>query len=185
MTKLSKKRGLFLGVCASFILLAAGCGSDDTATESETTSSESAEVVTTASISSNPEDVVKGLSADGTWIFAVTDNVTVDEDLTVAGTFHDGGEDSGDVYRKLALYAQDEDRNITDEYTLTAPTMTVESPNFRIQNGTFVGNVVVKAEGFELADSTIEGNVTFDSQELMDSAKLDEGTVTGEITVAE
>lgn len=185
MKKLSKKRGLFLGLCASFILVAAGCGNDDTATDDETASSESAEVVTTASISSKPEDVVNGLSEDGTWIFAVTDDVTVEENLTVAGTFHDGGEDSGDVYRKLALYAQDEDRNVTDEYKLTAPQMIVESPNFRIQNGTFVGDIEVKAEGFELAESTIEGDVTFETQELMDSAKLDEGTVTGEISVAE
>lgn len=29
------------------------------------------------------------------------------------------------------------------------------------------------------------GNVTFETQELMDSAKMDEGTVTGEVTVAE
>lgn len=188
MSKSIKKRNLFFGVFASVILLAAGCGNDDTATENESTASsaeESTEVVTSASISNKPEDVVAGLSENGTWIYVITDDVTVEEDIMVAGTFHDGGEDSGDVYRKLALYAQDDDRNVTDEFTLTAPSMTVESPNFRIQNGTFAGDVIVKEEGFELAESTIEGNVTFDSQELMDSAKLDEGTVTGEITVAE
>ncbi|MBM6615722.1 polymer-forming cytoskeletal protein [Desemzia sp. RIT804] len=185
MTKLNKKRNLFFGVCASFILLAAGCGNNEDTTESESSVDESSEVITSASISDKPEDVLPGLSENGTWIYAITDDVTVEEDIMVAGTFHDGGEDSGDVYRKLALYAQDEDRNVTDEYTLTAPSMTVESPNFRIQNGTFAGDVIVKEEGFELADSTIEGNVTFDSQELMDSAKLDEGTVTGEISVAE
>lgn len=186
MATFNKKRGLFLGVCASFIILAAGCGNDEETTESESSAAEeSTEVVTTASISNNPADVVAGLSQNGTWIYAITDDVTVEEEIVVAGTFHDGGEDSGDVYRKLALYAQDDDRNVTDEFTLTAPKMTVESPNFRIQNGTFVGDVEVKAEGFELAESTIEGNVTFESQELMDSAKMDEGTVNGEVTVAE
>lgn len=197
MVKSNKKRGLFLGVCASLIILA-GCGNNDEVAEDASSASstvesaemassttESAEVVTTASISNDPEDIITGLSAEGAWIHAITDDVTLTEDILVSGTFYDSGEESGDVYRKLALYAQDEDRNVTDEFTLTAPMMTVESPNFRIQNGTFVGDVVVSAEGFELADSTIEGNVTFDSQELMDSAKLEEGTITGETTVAE
>lgn len=188
MIKTNKKRALFLGACASIIIFAAGCGNNDDTAEKESSASsavESTEVVTTASISNEPADVLAGLSEDGTWIYAITDDVTLTEDLVVAGTFHDGGEESGDIYRKLALYAQDEERVVTDEFILTAPTMTVESPNFRIQNGTFVGDVVVKAEGFELAESTVEGNVTFDTQELMDAAKLDEGTVTGETTVAE
>lgn len=193
MVKLNKKRGLFLGVCASLIILA-GCGNnEDTADKasssvasSEVASSvaESTEVVTTASISNDPADVVAGLSADGTWIYAITDDVVVPEDIIVSGTFYDKNDESGDIYRKLALYSQDEDRNVTAEFTLEAPKMIVESPNFKIQNGTFVGDVVVKAEGFQLADSKVEGNVTFDSQELMDSAVLDAGTVTGETTVA-
>ena len=193
MVKLNKKRGLFLGVCASLIILA-GCGNnEDTADKasssvasSEVASSvaESTEVVTTASISNDPADVVAGLSADGTWIYAITDDVVVPEDIIVSGTFYDKNDESGDIYRKLALYSQDEDRNVTAEFTLEAPKMIVESPNFKIQNGTFIGDVVVKAEGFQLADSKVEGNVTFDSQELMDSAVLDAGTVTGETTVA-
>lgn len=193
MVKSYKKRGLFLGVCASLIILA-GCGNnEDTADKasssvasSEVASSvaESTEVVTTASISNDPADVVAGLSADGTWIYAITDDVVVPEDIIVSGTFYDKNDESGDIYRKLALYSQDEDRNVTAEFTLEAPKMIVESPNFKIQNGTFVGDVVVKAEGFQLADSKVEGNVTFDSQELMDSAVLDAGTVTGETTVA-
>ncbi|AGY81133.1 MULTISPECIES: hypothetical protein [Carnobacterium] len=188
MIKSNKKRALFLGACASIVIFAAGCGNNEDTADKESTASsvaESTEVVTTASISNDPADVMAGLSADGTWIYAITEDVTLSEDLVVTGTFHDKGEESGDIYRKLALYSQDDDHNVTDEFTLTAPTMTVESPNFKIQNGTFVGDVVVKAEGFELAESTVEGNVTFDSQELMDSAVLDAGTVTGETTVAE
>ncbi|MGX7394495.1 hypothetical protein [Carnobacterium mobile] len=185
--KLNKKRGLFLGLCASFIILVAGCGNnDDTADKASSASSvaESTEVVSGASISSKPEDVVAGLSEDGNWIFAITDDVTLPEDLVVSGTFHDKGDESADVYRKLALYSQDEDHKVTAEYTLTVPTMTVESPNFKVEHGTVVGNIEVKAEGFTLANSKVEGNVTFDSQELMDSANLDEGTISGETSVA-
>lgn len=79
----------------------------------------------------------------------------MEEDLTVSGTFHDGGDESADEYRKFALYEQDDERVVTDEFTLTVPMMTVESPNFRIQNGTVDGDVYVDAEGFELKESTV------------------------------
>lgn len=63
MATFNKKRGLFLGVCASFIIFAAGCGNNEETTESESSAAEeSTEVVTTASISNNPADVVAGLS---------------------------------------------------------------------------------------------------------------------------
>ena len=71
MVKLNKKRGLFLGVCASLIILA-GCGNnEDTADKasssvvsSEVASSvaESTEVVTTASISSTGNGWKEGKS---------------------------------------------------------------------------------------------------------------------------
>ena len=120
MIKTNKKRALFLGACASLIIFAAGCGNNEDTAEKESSASsavESTEVVTTASISNDPADVLAGLSEDGTWIYAITDDVTVTDDIVVAGTFHDKGEESGDVYRKLALYAQDEDDKVTDEFT--------------------------------------------------------------------
>ncbi|MGB3161323.1 MAG: polymer-forming cytoskeletal protein [Carnobacterium sp.] len=186
-TKSTKKGRLFLGLCASLIILVAGCGNNEETADKESVASstaESAEVVASASISSKPEDLVMGLSEEGGWIFAATDDITLTEDLVVAGTFYDKDDKSADIYRKLALYAQDEDRKVTAEYTLTVPTIIVESPNFKIENGTVVGDIVVKAEGFTLANSTVEGNVTFDSQELMDASTFDGETITGETTVA-
>lgn len=181
----NKKRSLLLTALASTSLLLAACGGGDDTADTASTTDTATETVTAASISDQPQDVVEGLSEDGNWIFAVTDDVEVTEDVTVAGTFHDGGDESADVYRKLALYAQDDERNITDEYTLTVPTMIVESPNFSIHNGTLDGDIEVNAEGYTLTGATVEGNITFASQELMDSANLDDGTVNGEVTVAE
>lgn len=132
---------------------------------------------------SDPEAVVKGLSADGYWILSLLSDVTVDKEIAVDGTFHDKDDSAGKVFRKLALYAQDSDRNVTAEYTLTVPKMTVTSPNFRIQNGTVKGDVYVNAEGFELSGTTIDGNLVFASQELMDAALLEDGTVTGSVSV--
>lgn len=57
--------------------------------------------------------------------------------------------------------------------------MTVKSPNFKIQNGTVKGDVVVEENGFTLApDTTIDGNLDFASEEFQKSAAI-EGTVTG------
>ncbi|WP_027108913.1 hypothetical protein [Lacticigenium naphthae] len=179
------KKGSLLTLFAASTLLLAACGDDAADETADTTADTTEEAVSAASITDQAEEVVASLSADGNWITAITESVEVSEDVTVAGEFTDGGEEGADVYRKLALYAQDDDRNVTDEFTLTVASMTVESPNFRIQNGTVVGDIQVNAEGFELAGSTVEGNVTFASQELMDSAKMDEGTVNGDVTVAD
>ncbi len=151
--------------------------SEPTGTEDEDT----VDAVTTPSITGDKEEVAKSLSADGNWITAITNNVTLDDALTVDGTFYDKNDNTKDVYRKLALYAQDADKNVTDTYTLTVPEMTVSSENFRIQEGTVVGDITVSANGFELKNSTIDGSLTFTSEEFKSSAKLDEGTVTGEI----
>jgi len=165
--------GGFLGACDA---------AEDT---TEETTEENGDAVTAASITADPDEVMASLSEDGTWITALLDNVTLEEEVTVAGTFHDGGDEAEAEYRKLALYAQDDERNVTDTYTLTVPMMTVESPNFRIQEGTLDGDVYVDAEGFELTNSTVTGDVTFSSQEMMDAAMMDEGTVEGEVTVEE
>ena len=82
------------------------------------------------------------------------------------------------------MYAQDADRNITADYMLTVPLMTVRSPNFRIQNGVVRGDIVVEADGFELYGGTLLGNLTFRTQAQMDSANLDEATITGTVSIA-
>lgn len=48
---------------------------------------------------------------------------------------------------------------------LAVPTMTVETPNFGLGNGTDFGDIVAKAEGFTLVNSTIKSKGTFGTQE--------------------
>jgi hypothetical protein len=59
--------------------------------------------------------------------------------------------------------------------------MIVKSENFRIQGGTFIGDVYVEANGFNVGKAaTVDGNIYFASQEYMDSFYVDEsGKVTG------
>ena len=162
--------------------------SDTTAsTEVTTETSEQQDVVSTASISDKQDVIEKALSAEGNWIIAVTNDMTFDSDVTIAGEFHDKGDAANDIYRKFALYAQDENHTVTANYTITVPKLIVESENLNIVNGTVKGDVEVKANGFVLNGSTIEGNLTFEKAEYQDSAVLDQegSSVTGEVTVAE
>lgn len=131
-----------------------------------------ADVVTTASIVKDGEAVINGLSAEGTWIVATLNDITLSEDLVVAGEFMKDDE----IYRKLGLYTQDEDRNVTARFTLTVPTMIVKSENFRVQSGEIKGDVHVMADGFELKNATVEGNVYFSHPRFMDTFVMDEAS---------
>lgn len=138
------------------------------------------DVVTSASLVTDANDLVAGLSADGTWIVAVYNNMALKQDIIVEGEFVNREE----IARKLALYTQDEERNITASFTVSAPKMVVKSENFRLQGGTFKGDVIVEANGFNMRAATIDGNLYFASQEAMDSIEISEdSTVTGETAV--
>lgn len=191
------KKILSLSAVALLAVTLGACSSDDTSNSSassssapatsETAASSTADVLSTASVSSDPTVLEKALSADGNWIVAATSDITFDNDVTVAGEFHDKGEDSGDIYRKFALYSQDEDRNVTAEYTIKVPQLIVESEGFNIVHGTVDGDILVKANNFVLDGATVTGNVTFEKQVYQDSAKLTENDakVEGEVTVSE
>ena len=145
---------------------------------------ESADATTgaTQSVIASSDDLEEGMSSEGGWIVIFEGDVESDEELTLEGGVENN---DGEIARKLALYTQDDDRNVTKRYTLTAPMLTVESENARIQNGTFKGDVHVNANNFQLPGGTIDGDLTFASEELQESAQLEEGEITGEISVEE
>ncbi len=151
----------------------------DTATEDNTTP----DVVTTASIVDTEDAFMKAISKDGTWIIAILKDLTINKDLTLEGEFKNGKQDESGkdiIQRKIALYTQDENRNITARFTLTAPKLTVTSPMASIQHGTFKGDLYVNVADFELIDATVDGNVYFSSEEIKSSFKMDDKSkVTG------
>ena len=162
--------------------LLSGCGSKPAATTEATTAvateaTTGVDTVTTASIVDNADAVIAGLSADGTWIVATLNNLSTDKEIIVDGLFYNKDDTTSNIYRKLALYTQDADHKIIDSFTLTAPKMTVKSENFKIQGGTFIGDVYVEANGFNLNAATVTGNVYFASQEYMDSFVTDDVSV--------
>lgn len=169
-----------IAVLSIFILAAcSGAGEQEVAQETET-----ADTVTTASIVADEEAFVNAVSADGYWLVATLNDLTFEEAITVEGEFYDGGDSENDLYRKIAAYAQDDQRNITDRYTITAPEMVIKSPNTRFQAGTFVGDIIVEADGFTLYDAAVEGNIYFTNEEYQDSAEItDDSEVSGVIEV--
>ncbi len=190
---MKKTMSILLALLLAMTLFVA-CGqeeetpAEDTTTEDAGTESgtEEVDVVTTASIVDNGQAVVDGLSADGTWIVATLNDTETDQDIIVEGLFYDKDDESSDIYRKLGLYTQDADHNILEQFTLTAPKMVVRSENFKIQGGTFIGDVYVEANGFNVGKAaTVDGNIYFASQEYMDTFVVDEtAEVTGTQEVA-
>jgi hypothetical protein len=134
------------------------------------------DAVTSASIVDNAAAFEKAISSTGTWIIAIIKDVTVDKDISLDGEFKNGKKDTAGndiIQRKVALYAQDADRNITARYTLTAPKFTITSPEASIQHGTFKGDLYVSVKDFSLVDATVDGNVYFTTDEAKSTFKMD------------
>jgi PBP1b-binding outer membrane lipoprotein LpoB len=141
------------------------------------------DVVTTASIVDNSAAFEKAISKEGTWIIAIVKDLAVDKDIVLDGDFLNGKKDDKGIditQRKVALYSQDADRNITARYTLTAPKLTVNSLNASIQHGTFKGDVYVVGKNFQLIDTTVEGNIYFMNEEAKSTFTADDkSSITG------
>lgn len=146
-----------------------------------------ADTVTSASITDNSDVFEKAISAEGTWIICLIDDMTFDKELVLDGKFLNGKkDDKGNdiVQRKIALYSSDNNKNKIASFTLTAPKLTVNSENAILQGGTFVGDVYVNANGFNLVDQKVEGNIYFSSEEYKESYVMDDkSSVTGSIEV--
>lgn len=156
--------------------------------EADTDEDDITDVVTTPSIVDNGDAFLNAVGPDAFWLAAIVNDITIDKDIIVEGEYTEPDEDDPSKQvptgRKIALYAQDEDRNKTASYTLTAPRMIVKSKDTKIQGGTFVGDVYVEETGFNLVDAKIEGNVYFVSEELKNSFTMDEkSSVTGSTEV--
>lgn len=170
---------LLLSILLTVSLLAA-CGGGDTDSEDDNGETD---VVTAASFVEDEEGLQAASDENGTWIIIPTTDITLEGDLVVSGTFHNGDDESEDVYRKIAAYDQDDDRNITAQYTVTTPRLVVKSENLNFQGGTLAGDVYVEADGFQLHETaTVTGNIVFANADYEASADIS-GTVEGETSV--
>lgn len=139
--------------------------------EGEEANENETDAVTTASIVDEESAFEKAIGSDGTWLIATLQDLTFDKDLVLEGDFKNGRDE---VQRKIALYTQDSDRNVTNRFTLTAPKLTIKSPNASIQHGNFKGDLYVETEDFQLVDTKVDGNIYFTSEEAQSGFKMDE-----------
>ncbi len=141
------------------------------------------DVVTTASIVDTEAAFEKAMSSEGTWIIASLKDLTFDKELVLDGEFKNGKKDAEGkdvVQRKIGLYTQDDKHVVTARFTLTAPKLTVTSPEASIQHGTFKGDLYVSSINFQLVDATVDGNVYFTTDEAKSTFKMDDkSSVTG------
>lgn len=175
-----KKRTLLIALTVALsTVMFVGCGQKAEQKPEDkpvATENESADVVTTASIVNDNEAFENAISKDGTWIIATLGDLTFDKELVVDGDFKNGKKDEATgeekFQRKIALYTQDENKTVTNRFTLTAPKITFNSINGSLEHGVFKGDVYVAGKNFKLVNQTIEGNIYFLNQEAKDTFKI-------------
>jgi len=136
------------------------------------------DVVTAASLVDNAATFEKSIGKDGKWIVTTTKDLVSTKALVVEGTFKNGKKDAVTgadiIQRKIGLYTQDTidgKRVVTARFSLTAPKITILSPNASIEHGTFKGDIYVSAPNFKLVKMKVEGNIYFTTQEAKDTFK--------------
>ena len=103
------------------VTLLSACTKKNTNDSDKTGNNDNTDAVSSASIVDNEEAFKKAISSTGTWIICLTKDLSVDSDLVVDGEFKNGKKDEAGndvIQRKIALYSQDESRNITARYVL-------------------------------------------------------------------
>lgn len=137
------------------------------------------DTVSSASVAVDQDSLVKAMGPEGSWIIIIQQDLTVDQDLVLAGEFKNRGE----VAREVALYTSAEDHSPKARFTLTAPKLTIKSPNATLAAGTFIGDIYVEAEGFSLEKGfTVDGNIHFANNAAKESFTAgDNVTITGSV----
>ena len=134
------------------------------------------DVVTTASLVNTAAAFEKSIGKDGPWIISTLKDLTTTKDLVLEGAIYNTKTPPA-LQRKISLYTQDDDKNVIDRFTLTAPKLTILSPNARIQGGTFKGDIYVSVANFQLVDAVVDGNVYFTTEEAKTTFKVDAKSV--------
>lgn len=140
------------------------------------TDTENPDAVSSASLATDEASFKKIISADGNWIVLTDKDLTFEEDLMVEGEFDK---------RALAFAAYLPDNKV-DRFSVTAPSIVINSANTLLEYGIVKGDVYVQAEGFTTKDATIEGNLYFATEELKTAFTMDElSKINGEVSVKE
>jgi hypothetical protein len=204
-----KRKALVLALTVALATTAfVGCGKKETpapaatkpaATAPAATTPAKVDVVTTASVVDTNAAFEKAISKDGgKYCIAILKDLTFDKELVVDGEYKTGKKDDKGALvldaqgkeatqRKVALYTQDDKKNVTARFILKAPKITFISNYGSLEHGTFVGDVYVSGKNFKLVNQKIEGNLYFLNEEAQktftiadkDTAGYPKSVVTG------
>src|SRR6056297_1879308 len=95
---LKKKKLLFVVLAIVVLgLILTGCAAEETAEEAVQETEE--DVVSSPSVVTDEESLVNAMSADGTWIIIMEQDLSTDQELVLEGEFTEDGETD----RKLAF----------------------------------------------------------------------------------
>ncbi len=180
-------KAIILIVCLLFFSFTVGCGRTpgpgaspaptQGAPEATNPAGVTPDAVSSPSVVVDEASLVKAMGNEGTWIIIFTGDFSTNKELVLEGEYTNGKKDDAGkdiIQRKIALYTQDDKRNITNRFTLTAPKLTVTSPMASIQHGTFKGDLVVSVDNFQLVDATVDGNVYFTTDSAKSTFSMDE-----------
>ena len=149
------KRKIIIYVLSILCVFMIGCDSTGTKENNEV-SNEKDEFQNTEFVK-NEGELTYALTND--YSITITDNITSDNPLIIEGEFFktDTTEENNvvKVGRKLNLFSKDEDNNIINNYVLEAPSLTIQSENTIIKGGTFIGDIYIKAKGFEIDNTKV------------------------------
>ena len=178
------KRKIIIYVLSILCVFMIGCDSTGTKENNEV-SNEKDEFQNTEFVK-NEGELTYALTND--YSITITDNITSDNPLIIEGEFFktDTTEENNvvKVGRKLNLFSKDEDNNIINNYVLEAPSLTIQSENTIIKGGTFIGDIYIKAKGFEIDNTKVKGNLYFKDEETKGTfIKSNAASVQGKISV--
>jgi len=174
------KSKIMLFTAAILTILFVGCAKQTATPPKITPNVVKKAVGITVSMVSTASAFEEAISSKGTWIIAITKDLTIDKDLVVDGVYKNGNKDANGkdiIERKIDLYGQDEDKN---RFTLAVPKLTINSPQTSIEYGIFKGDLYVSSKNFQLIDAKVNGNVYFTNAQAKSTFKMDtKSKVTG------
>ena len=105
----------FIFLILALMLILSGCGAKPAP------NTNTPDAYATPSMVSDAAGFEKAISNNGVWIICLLNDLTIDKELVLDGEFSNGRKDDNGndiIQRKIALYEQDNNRNITARYTL-------------------------------------------------------------------
>lgn len=180
-------------------LLSVGCGKTDNNTnENNTNVTEennkpntdsnggTVDMVTSPSRATDEANLIKAVKES--WIVILENDITTSEEITLETGFKKSDEDNPsklvETPRVLALYRQNDNKEIVNNYTLELPKLIIKDNNTKIEGGTIKGDIYIDANDVKIEGTTVEGNIYFSNEEQKNTFHMDENSnVTGNMEV--